>query len=69
MTGRSCTDEVQVKVPSFHKVTLLTNIKYSSDIISIYILISWKLFITAVIEDEKESKVFVTIELSVSLLR
>ena len=67
MTGRTCTDEVRVKVPSFQKVTVFyNNIKYSSDILFIYFLISLKLLIRAVIYDKKETNV--TIELSVSLL-
>ena len=43
MTGRSCTDEVRVKVPSFQKVTLFTVM------LSIYILIILKLLIRGVI--------------------
>ena len=57
MTGRSCTDEVRLKLPSFQKVTFYCDIKYSSDMLSIYILISLKLLIIAVIQDVKESKV------------
>ena len=49
MTGRPCTDEVPVKVPSFQKVTLFSVINYSSGTLSIYILISLKMFITAMI--------------------
>ena len=58
MSGRSCTDEVRVKVPSFQKVTLFyCDIKYSYDMLSIYILTSLKLLITAVILEKKELKV------------
>ena len=48
MTGRSCTDEVRVKVPSFKKSHFKCDITYSSDMLSIYILTGLKLLITAV---------------------
>ena len=49
MTGRSCTDKVREKVTSFQKVTLFSVTKYCAGTLSIYILISLKLWITAVI--------------------
>ena len=56
MTIRSCTDQVRVKVPSFQKDTLLTVIKYTTDMLSIYILISLKVLIIAKIKDKKNQK-------------
>ena len=69
--GRSCTDVVRVKVHSFYKSHTLKcdTTNSSEDTLSIYISISGKLVITFVILDEKIIKSFVTIELTVSLLR
>ena len=48
MTGRSCTDKVREKEPLFQNVTFFSVI-YCSDTLSIYVLNSFKLLITAVI--------------------
>ena len=65
MTGRSCADEVKSKGTFISKShTFYCYIKYSSDMLSINILISLQLFIRG-----KRIKSFVTIEFPVSLLR
>ena len=54
MTDASSTADARVKVPSFQKVTFFPtiNMKYSTDMPSICIFVSMKLFLTAVIKDE-----------------
>ena len=56
MTGRSCTDEVKVMVPSFRSHAFHCDIKYATNMLSIYILTSLKLLIRAVIYDKNNKK-------------
>ena len=58
MTGRPCTDEVRVKVPSCQNDTLLVGYKLFIRYVIHSYFINMKMFITAVISDEKDQKFF-----------
>ena len=49
MMRTSCTDEVTVKIPSFQKVTLFYDIKYSTETLLVYVFVCLKMLLTIVI--------------------
>ena len=61
----SCMGEVREKVPSFQKVTLYYDLKYSTKTLSIYVFVCLKMLMTTVIYEEKKLKSFVSIRLFV----
>ena len=57
MAGTSCTDDARVKVPSFQNFTVFFfyTTRYSTETLSICIFVCLKMFLTAVIKEERAS--------------